>query len=80
MLLPIRVCVCVLSMFLFLNEISCPVRFLSGHFNFHASSFVFFLFVTKKTEENERKSKPFTKCYIIEIVNIEMSIGFRARA
>lgn len=55
MLLPIRVCVCV---YVFISQWDFfMIRFLSGHFNFHASSFVFFLFVTKKTEENERKSK-----------------------
>lgn len=48
-------CVCV---YVFISQWDFfMIRFLSGHFNFHASSFVFFLFVTKKTEENERKSK-----------------------
>lgn len=48
------VCLC---MFLFLNEISLWFDFLSGHFNFHASSFVFFFVTKKRKKMNENPNR-----------------------
>lgn len=78
MLLPIRVCVCVCFYFSmrFLYD-----SFLVRSFQFSCIKFrVFFCSLQRKRKKMNENPKPFTKCYIIEIVNIEMSIGFRARA